>query len=163
MSTNNFFNHENGIFILPEHEWEEIEEMLLEEHEPEEVTDQLISSEIDFQNESLYECWLDNFAYELEEKGYGYKMINPYMCKVYNKQDKLLAELEVHGGYYSGAQVIVETDPVNLLDGYYSTQSELLEQYTPNHKRLLKLVSQYTTPLVKVGQFSNGEAVYEKV
>ena len=74
--------------------------------------------------------------------------------------DKLVAELTVQSGYYDGYQVIVETDPYMLLDGYFSNKTELLEQYTPNHKMLLKYLGKHTRQLVLAGQFSNGEAVY---
>lgn len=166
MSTNNFYNHKNGIYLVPEYTYEDIKEMLLDnDYSEEEITDELIQSEHDF----LLEIECEEFLQDgmglnawLTEKGYAVTQDNNnYKAKVFNKGGKLLAELRLESGYYTGCQVIVETDPYILLDGYFNTQSELLEQYTPHHKRLLKAIAEYTVPIVKVGGFSDGSAVYE--
>lgn len=166
MSTNNFWNHENGIFVLQQLTEEEAKLNLLDnDWSEEDITSEAIQNEISlYEHHDCEEFFEDGCGinYWLEEKGYTVvKEKGNYSAKVYNKADKLVAELKLESGYYTGVQVIVETDPDNLLDGYYETRTELLEQYTPHHKRLLKYIGQYTKPLLKVGQFSNGEAVYQ--
>lgn len=76
----------------------------------------------------------------------------------------MVAKLKIEAGYYHGAQVVVETDPHEIIDvgGWYGweTQAELLEQYTPHNKRLFKAIKKATTPLKIKAQFSNGETIY---
>lgn len=170
MSTNNFYNHKNGIYLVPEYTYEDIKEMLLDnDYSEEEITDELIQSEHDFYSEMTCEEFLQDgchLNYWLEEK--GYKTIqderNRYKAKVFNKGGKLLAELRLESGYYTGCQVIVETD-IDVIEpwvnDYEMTKAEINNMYSPHHKRLLKAIAEYTTPLIKVGQFSNGEAIYK--
>lgn len=166
MATNNFLNHENGIFVLQQMSESDAKENLIENGwELADITEEAIQEEINmYEQMDCEEMFNDGCGlnYWLTERGYTVvKEKGNYSAKVYNKTDKLVAELTLESGYYAGVQVIVETDPDNLLDGYYDTQAELLEQYTPHHKRLLKLIGKYTTPLLKVAQFSNGEAIYK--
>lgn len=173
MSTNNFINHENGIYVLEQRTEQELKEGLLESgYQENEITEEFLQEERNFCEEmdcrELFSkgCGLN---YWLEEKGYQVEQDknNEFKARVFSKQGKVVADLILESGYYSGVQVIVETDPYKLFemreDGYYYgyTMAEVREEYTPNHKRLLKAIAQYTIALEKVGQFSNGEAVYE--
>lgn len=174
MSTNNFYNHENGIYVLQDCTEQEALESLMDMN-PDHTgafSEEEINEEIYYQNDNNYEYFIEGFGYYLEQQSKGtYSIVpdkkhNGYAGTVYNKQDKVVAYLRLEGGYYSGAQVIVETDidtlaSVGALDDYYDTNYDLLNDYTPNHKRLLKYLASYTTPIVKIGNFSNGEAVYE--
>lgn len=174
MSTNNFYNHENGIYVLQDCTEQEALELLMDIN-PDHAgafSEEEISEEIRFQNDDIYNCFIECFGDYLEWKSKGtYSIVsdkkhNGYAGTVYNKQDKVVAYLRLEGGYYSGAQVIVETDidtlaSVGALDDYYDTNYDLLNDYTPNHKRLLKYLASYTTPIVRIGNFSNGEAIYE--
>lgn len=173
MSTNNFYNHENGIYVIQEYTEQEAIESLMDMN-PDHAgafSEEEISEEIRFQNDDIYECFIECFGDYLEWKSKGAYSIVPDKRRnlagtVYNKQGKVVACLHLEGGYYSGAQVIAETDIENLasvgaLDDYYETNCDLLNDYTPNHKRLLKYLASYTTPIVRIANFSNGEAIYE--
>jgi len=165
MSTNNFYNHENGIFTVPEMTYEQSREWLLNEENDnrtteEKITDEQIYDEIHDQLNLDCEFFFENFADYIAEKGYTLDQKDSCTAVVYNKQENLVAELELRGGYYDGAQVIVETEP-DLLERYLYLDEPLYTQYTPNHKRLIKYVKEWTTPIEKVCQFSNGEAFYK--
>ena len=175
MGTSNFYNHDNGIFLIPQtdfdqmKEWMETDEFFewaREDGEP--ISNEMVWDELNMQLEEDARNWLENFKYYLEDElksGYSILMKNNYEGQVYNKGGKLVASLELRSGYYDGCQVIVETDPHELFNGYYyfETQAELLEEYTPNHKRLLKYVANYTESIVRVGGFSDGTSLYQKV
>lgn len=165
MSTNNFYNHENGIFTVPKMTYKQAREWLLEDANDlgiteANITDKQIYDEIEEQFDFDCRDFLNNLGYYLAEKGYDLDLKSDYVGVVYNKQENLVAELEVRSGYYDGAQVIVETEP-DLLEQYLYLDEPLYTQYTPNHKRLIKYVKEWTTPIEKVCQFSNGEAFYE--
>ena len=170
MATNNFYNHKNGIFVINLHDSEDdYKEYLKMELEEELLTQEEYDNRLDsleFYNAWAYdeadmslEFQLENIKMELEDKGYDIYTDNEYEFGVYRK-GKAVAWCTVEPGYYDGVQLIVDTDP-EPLEMYYSTLAELYEMYTPHHKRLLKLIEKLTTPIVKVGQFNNGEALYE--
>lgn len=165
MGTANFYNHPNGIFVLRTLSEKEARENLLDRgYEADEITDDLIDYEIDSTLD--IEC-TDIFQggtginYFLETKGFTVENQGDYCAKVFNKQGKLIAELSLESGYYEGVQLIVETNQDKLFDcEYFETNAELMEVYSPHHRRLIKAISQYTLPLGVVGSFSNGEAIY---
>ena len=171
MATNNFYNHENGIYVIETTTFEQMKEWV----ETDEFFEWTRDDDGNVRDEDVWEQvsllgyeeaneWIYDFKHYLKEVSngrYGIIINDSTKGKVYNMDtDKLVAELTVQSGYYDGYQVIAETDPYELLDGYFSNQTELLEQYTPNHKTLLKYLGKYTKQLGLVGQFSNGEAVY---
>lgn len=169
MATNNFYNHENGIYMIEMVDFNQMKEWMLDDEAfewyNEEDGDEPIWEQLNFENNEIMGNWLDNFQYVMSEERSDIEIIldGRYNAKVYNKEGKLMASLEVVSGYYEGAQVIVETNPDNLeqyLGGYYETKAELYEDYTPHHKRLLKEVAKHTKALQLMGTFSNGEAVY---
>lgn len=168
MATNNFYNHENGIYMIETVDFNQMKEWMLDdeyfEWYSEEDGDSPVWEQLDFENNEIVDNWLDNFRYEMREARPDIDIIQEdrYNARVYNKEGKLMASLEVVGGYYEGAQVIVETNPDNLEQylGYFETKAELYEVYTPHHKRLLKELSKNTKALQLMGTFSNGEAVY---
>lgn len=171
MATNNFLNHENGIYVIETTTFEQMKEWMEEDEffewvrdENDNVHDEDVWEQVSLHSYEDATEWIYNFKDYLKEVSNGrYDVIinDSFKGKVYNMNtDKLVAELTVQSGYYDGYQVIVETDPYMLLDGYFSNTTELLEQYTPNHKTLLKYLGKYTKQLELVGQFSNGEAVY---
>ena len=171
MATNNFYNHENGIYVIETVTCEQMKEWM----ETDEFFEWTRDDDGNVRDEDVWEQvslhayedateWIYSFKDYLKEVSngrYGVIINDSTKGKVYNMNtDKLVAELEVRSGYYDGYQVIAETDPYELLDGYFSNKTELLEQYTPNHKMVLKYLGKYTKQLERVGQFSNGEAVY---
>lgn len=175
MGTSNFVNHENGIYVMPEETFEfalefilETRNDLLEPDEPEVTKEDIDDGEV-YQMMSQLDAdqadyFLDYILAELPSGMYA-KEQSRYAYTVYNKQGKIIAECSLQSGYYEGYQVIVETDPVEIkstraYDGY--PQSELLEVYSPHHKRLLKHIAKYTTALTRVGGFSDGTSVYQR-
>ena len=218
MGTSNFYNHENGIFVLNTPDYDEVLEMeverLLEDEDlfdtelameefnylsdqekesilssGEDILVQMAKREID--DETIYqeigfyeEIEVDNIFedgmglnYQLELKGLDVvkDRDNLDRARVYSKTGKLLAELSLESGYYSGVQIIVETDPYELLmndyDLFYNdriqdyqdefVKSKLNEVYSEHNKTLFKVISNYTTPIVRVGGFSDGTSVYQ--
>lgn len=165
MGTANFYNHSNGIFVLRTLSAAEARENLLDRgYEAEEITADLIDYEID----STLEVGCNDIFHEgmginyfLETKGFTVEDQDGYSAKVFNKQGKLIAELSLEDGYYSGVQLIVETDQDKLFDcDYFETNAELMQVYSPHHRRLIKAISQYTLPIEVVGSFSSGETIY---
>ena len=218
MGTSNFYNHENGIFVLKTPDYDEVFKMELErllededlfdtdlameefsnlpEDEKEkilasgedilvqmakkEISDDMIYQEMGFYEqiecEDLFEDGM-GLNYQLELEGLDLiKDRNDWTrARVYSKTGKLLAELSLESGYYDGAQIIVETDPYELLEHDYDlfyndrigdyqdefVKSKLNEVYSEHNKTLFKVISKYTTPIVRVGGFSDGTSVYQ--
>ena len=218
MGTSNFYNHENGIFVLKTPDYDEVFKMELErflededlfdtdlameefsnlsEDEKEEIlasgedilvqmakkeiSDDMIYQEMGFYEqiecEDLFEDGM-GLNYQLELEGlYLIKDRNDWnRARVYSKTGKLLAELSLESGYYDGVQIIVETDPYKLLEHDYDlfyndriedyqdefVKSKLNEVYSEHNKTLFKVISEYTTPIIRVGGFSDGTSVYE--
>lgn len=218
MGTSNFYNHENGIFVLKTPDYDEVLKMeverLLEDEysfdtdsameefnnlsEDEknkilasgedvlvqmakrEIDDEMIYQEMAFHEEmAVNDIFEDGMGlnYQLELEGLDLiKDKNDWTrARVYSKTGKLLAELQISGGYYSGVQIIVETDPYELLehdyDLFYNDRIEdyqddfvkykLNEVYSKHNKTLFKVISNYTTPYKRVGGFSDGTSLYE--
>lgn len=219
MGANNFYNHENGIFVLQTPGYDEVLELeverlldegdydeelamkdfnnLLEEEKEkirnsgESILVQMAKRTID--GEDIYQemNFLEEIEsrrifvkgtglnYELELKGISLEVDenDDYRARAYSKSGKLLAELILESGYYNGAQIIVETDPYVLLgddsDLFYNeriqdiqdefVKSKLNEVYSKHNKTLFKVIENYTTPIKRVIQFSDGTAIYEAV
>lgn len=168
MGAPNFYPHENGIFFIeetsPEEAYEQYKEMQLDLGEEIEsfndVYDSMIvwSNDIDMeQSEMFIEDLICSMPCGMKAVSLG-----NYEVEVMNKQGKTIAIIILQGGYHADTQVIVETNPEEILGDYMpETQTELYEQYSPHHQRLLKYIEKITTKINLVGQFSNGEAVYE--
>jgi hypothetical protein len=154
MGTGNFYNHENGIFVLKTATFDDALESLKSSYDEEEITNEMVENEREFMNDDYYELFLsEHLVPFLENK--GYMVIEEDRKKeisVFNKGGKIVAEIYLKGGYYEGVQAIVETDPEELLVDN--------DDYSPHHKRLLKYVGTMTKELVITAQFSNGETIY---
>ena len=218
MGTSNFYNHENGIFVLKTPDYDEILKMEVErlledeylfdtelameefnnlpEKEKEdilssgedilvqmakrEIDDETIYQEIGFYEEmEVNDIFEDGMGlnYKLELEGLDLiKDKNDWTrARVYSRTGKLLAELSLESGYYDGVQIIVETNPYELLEHDYDlfyndriedyqdefVKSKLNEVYSEHNKTLFKVISEYTTPIIRVGGFSDGTSVYE--
>lgn len=175
-------------WIEDEKNYKQVKELMnndawLSEKAKEEITDDMIYEAMNFYEQTDYEELFGdgmglNYQLELE----GLDLIEDSddwtRARVYSKTGKLLAELILESGYYEGAQIIVETDPYKLLehlehdcDLFYNdrigdyqdelVKSKLNEVYSEHNKTLFKVISRYTTPIVRVGGFSDGTSVYE--
>ena len=143
MSTSNFYNSENGIFVVPgsDEEW-------------------FTSDDLELFKEDLIDM-VENKNYEVNTQA------NDRLIVL--KNDLIVAELSFEDGYYSGVQVIVETDKDELEEryrgwnGYQGNDWTPIKLYTPYNKRLIKLVEKATQELKVVARFSNGETIYKEI
>lgn len=211
MSTNNFENAKNGIFVIEEYEPEPYEEWLdamgYEDTEDSKDEYNLIAEDEDRLDMAIDDTIL-NVVADLKSKGYEVVQNTSYDYKVVGEHENI--GLRVQGGYYADAQVIITTqrdeqfmnanmededitkdlydfvdeqgfteytddksdfedDPEYHLNEvlhnvlwYDDTYEHVLDDMLDDDKVVIDVVSQYTTPLKKIGNFSNGEALYEK-
>lgn len=215
MSTNNFENAKNGIFViedygvLPYADWL-VEQGLEDNAENKEEYDMYAESgDVDSLDIAIDDT-ITNIVVELESEGYEVIQNTPYDYEVVGKGIDGLIGLHVQSGYYADAQVIVTTqrdeqfmnanmeeeditkdlydfvdeqgfteytddksefedDPEYHLNEvlhnvlwYDDTYEHVLDDMLDDDKVLIDIVSQYTTALKNIGNFSNGEALYEK-
>ena len=141
MATSNYYNNENGIFVVPNSESEDF----------------TIDDLNDFQ--ILVVEVLTAKGYTVQS-GY-YEMTNVY------KGDLIVGTIEWRDGYYAGVQAVVTTDKDKLEDefeginGYYNDMP--YKWYTPYHKDLLNIIKSLTDNYKVLARFSNGETIYQKV
>lgn len=213
MSTNNFEDSKNGIFVIEEYEPLPYEEWLSDMgyDDTEDTKDEynLIVEDEDSLDIAIDDT-IGNIVSDLENKDYEVIKNTPYDYKVVGKDIDGQIGLRVQGGYYADAQVIVTTqrdeqfinanmeeedvtkdlydfvdeqgfteytddksefedDPEYHLNEvlhnvlwYDDTYEHVLDDMLPDDKDVIDIVSQYTTAIKKIGNFSNGEAVYER-
>ena len=162
MSTNNFINDKNGIFVLP---------------------DDYVFTDEDY-IEYDTDAFIDDFDRLLRQKGWGLET-----NKSYNKNDiyhgfierndgytilddrgLIAGTIYFENGYYDGVQVIYKNARNVFDDRGYTTDSwdgkycSMREQgFSCKHAYALKCLKDLTEHLQKVGQFSNGSAVYKQI
>lgn len=215
MSTNNFENAKNGIFViedygvLPYADWL-VEQGLEDNAENKEEYDMYAESSAVDSLDIAIDDTITNIVVELESEGYEVIQNTPYDYEVVGKGIDGLIGLHVQSGYYADAQVIITTqrdeqfmnanmeeeditkdlydfvdeqgfteytddksefedDPEYHLNEvlhnvlwYDDTYEHVLDDMLDDDKVLIDIVSQYTTALKNIGNFSNGEALYEK-
>lgn len=215
MSTNNFENAKNGIFViedygvLPYADWL-VEQGLENNAENKEEYDMYAESSAVDSLDIAIDDTITNIVVELESEGYEVIQNTPYDYEVVGKGIDGLIGLHVQSGYYADAQVIITTqrdeqfmnanmeeeditkdlydfvdeqgfteytdDKVEFEDDpeyhlnevlhnvlwYDDTYEHVLDDMLDDDKVLIDIVSQYTTALKNIGNFSNGEALYEK-
>lgn len=215
MSTNNFENAKNGIFViedygvLPYADWL-VEQGLEDNAENKEEYDMYAESSAVDSLDIAIDDTITNIVVELESEGYEVIQNTPYDYEVVGKGIDGLIGLHVQSGYYADAQVIITTqrdeqfmnanmeeeditkdlydfvdeqgfteytdDKVEFEDDpeyhlnevlhnvlwYDDTYEHVLDDMLDDDKVLIDIVSQYTTALKNIGNFSNGEALYEK-
>lgn len=216
MSTNNFENAKNGIFVIEKYEELPYEEWLVEQGlEDNAENKEDYEAYVENGNEDGLDIAIDdtilNVVADLKSKGYKIIQNTPYDYKVIGKDIDGQIGLRVESGYYADAQVIITTQRDELLSETNSEDEDIVadvydfvdeqgySEYTedkedfeddpeyhlneilhnqvtdsfgnyvevpddmlPDDKVVIDIVSQYTTPLKKIGNFSNGEALYEK-
>jgi len=213
MSTNNFENAKNGIFViedygvLPYADWL-VEQDLEDNSENKAYYDMYAESSDEDSLDMAIDDTIYNIVVELENKGYEVIQNTPYDYKIVGEHENI--GLRVQGGYYADAQVIITTqrdeqfinanmeeeditkdlydfvdeqgfteytddksefedDPEYHLNEvlhnvlwYDDTYEHVLDDMLDDDKVVIDIVSQYTTALKKISNFSNGEALYEK-
>lgn len=212
MSTNNFENAKNGIFMIEEYEplpYEEwLSDMGYEDTEDKKDEYNLIAEDEDNLDIAI-DNTMSNIIYGLKDKGYPVKVVSPYEFVVSGEEGDI--RLRVKSGYYANAQIIITTQRDELLAETNSEEGDIIanvydfvdeqgySEYTEDEedfeddpeyhlnevlhnqvtdrfgnyvevpddmleddKAVIAIVSEYTTPLKRVANFSNGEALYEK-
>lgn len=218
MSTNNFENAKNGIFVIEEYEPLTYEEWLeglddgtmRDNPEAEHLYQEYAEDEYGENLTMAVDDTIGNIVADLESKGYEVTRERSNEYKVTGNGMGGQIGLRLENGYYAGAQVIVTTqrdeqfmngnmdeedvtkdlydfvdeqgfteytddkaefedDPEYRLNEvlhnvlwHDDTYERVLDDMLPDDKVVIDIVSQYTTPIKKVGNFSNGEALYEK-
>lgn len=162
MATNNFVNDKNGIFVLPE------DYVWTDEDYVEYDTD----------------AFLDDFDRLLRQNGWGLETIkrrdgeNTYYD--YIERNDGYTILDDHGliagtiyfesGYYDGVQVIYKNArdvfddrgyTTDTWDGRYCSMRE--QGFSRKHAYAIKCLNDLTEHYQKVGQFSNGSAIYKQI
>ena len=162
MATNNFINDKNGIFVLPEsYVW---------------VDDDYVEYDTD--------AFLDSFDSLLRENGWGLETIKRHDGEDtyydYIERNDGYTILDDHGliagtiyfesGYYDGVQVIYKNArdvfddrgyTTDTWDGNYCSMRE--QGFSRKRAYAIKCLKDLTEHLQKVGQFSDGSAVYKQV
>lgn len=219
MSTNNFENAKNGIFVIEEYaplsyeEWLDGEDdgTLISNPEAKALYEEYTEDEYGENLTTAVDDTIENIVSDLMSKGYKVTQVTPYDYKVTGKSIDGRIGISVQNGYYASAQVIVTTQRDELLEETNSEEEDIVanvydfvdeqgfSEYTEDKedfeddpeyrlnevlhnqvtdsfgnyvevpkdmleddKVVIDVVAQYTTPLKKVGNFSNGEALYEK-
>lgn len=106
---------------------------------------------------------IDGFYTEDQWLDRNIKAIGAIYIDVYNWEYREWEEkpiyITVESGYYSG--MMFDVDYSNIYDSYEIRETKSLENKIGKVCRAVeKVLEQYTTPLLKVAQFSNGEAIY---
>ena len=219
MSTNNFQDSKNGIFVIEEYEPLTYEEWLeglddgtmRDNPEAEHLYQEYAEDEYGENLTMTVDDTIGNIVVDLQSKDYEVTQVTPYDYTVVGTDIDGQIGLRLENGYYASAQVIVTTqrdeqfmnanmeeedvtkDLYDFVDEQGFTEytddksdfednpeyrlnevlhnvlwsgdtyyEDVLEDMLPDDKVVIDVVSQYTTPLKKVGNFSNGEALYEK-
>jgi len=117
MSTNNFENSKNGIFVIEEYEslsyedWLEGEDdgTLRDNPEAEYLYQKYTEDEYGENLTMAVDDTIGNIVADLESKGYEVTQVTPYDYKVTGKAIDGQIGLRVQNGYYANAQVIITT------------------------------------------------------
>lgn len=111
---------------------------------------------------------IDNIVGDLEDKGYSVSDIRMNTPRsfdsgmayaVFNKDNKVVAVLEVCAGYYSDANINVYTD----IEAEIEYDRDEITHNKRDINRVVKIVKLYTTQYAVTARFSNGETMYAKV
>ena len=144
MSTNNFA-FENILIAIDDSEADLFEELTLP------------SIQEDLQN--VFKDGYEISEY-INDRSYGGRYV--FAVPVYTKGSELYKKIKVYyrGGYYSGANIDYIVGECELYDEVETleTLDAKVERYC---KSIEKILRTYGTELLKVAQFSNGEAVYK--
>jgi hypothetical protein len=170
MSANNFINHKNGIYVLNLTEYNNLRDY----DEFKDYSDEEIFEELSLINQFEIEEFDYSFKRALEEAGFeitdeglgvGYIHCNAYLIGQYRLEE----------GYYDGVQAIFDDDDMeeyNVPQDYDEDDEQDIEDYNTilndyrtisswAKEKIIEILKSNTTEILKVGQFSNGEAVYK--
>lgn len=161
MSTNNFINDKNGIFVLPDdYIWADGDYIEYE-------TDDFLNDFEDLLRENGWTLEFHkrfngmNTYYDYIERNDGYTILDDHGL--------IAGTIYFESGYYEGVQVIYKNARDVFDDRGYNTDTwdgnycSMREQgFSRKYAYAVKCLKTLTEHLRKVGQFSNGSAVYER-
>lgn len=161
MATNNFINDKNGIFVLPE------DYIWVDDDYVEYDTDSFIDDfdtllrEQNWQLETVKRHDGEDTYYTYIERNDGYTILDDHGL--------IAGTIYFESGYYEGVQVIYKNVRDVFDDRGYTTDDwdgkycSMREQgFSRKYAYAIKCLKELTEQLRKVGQFSNGSAVYER-
>ena len=147
MSTCNFENAKNGIFVLKDPD-----------------NGQLYTWDDDSEG-CIYECCkdylIDELKVGLEPWGWSISQDKKESEKylIFDKKMNFAGSLEFQGGYYDGAQVIFLTAQ-DVNNELAENGESRLVNINRHYKNVLRLLKKFTVCLQVAGVFDNGEAIY---
>lgn len=110
--------------------------------------------------------FFEDFSYSSASRDYNGIRFG-YIVKTIG-HDEIIVDTIIRSGYYLGANL--DWDMKFYIDGYHEYTMDDIHKYPKLQKEFNKVIDQVedlyeklSTPLNKVGSFSNGEAIYEKV
>lgn len=161
MATNNFINDKNGIFVLPE------DYIWTDEDYIEYDTDAFLNDfdtllrEQNWKLETIKRHDGEDTYYTYIERNDGYTILDDHGL--------IAGTIYFESGYYEGVQVIYKNARDVFDDRGYTTDDwdgkycSMREQgFSRKYAYAIKCLKTLTEQLRKVGQFSNGSAVYER-
>jgi len=172
MSTNNF-KFENILAVTPDFKFDnrcgdEECEHFEEELNGGEATCEHVETYYEYDTEG-YKMWVAEVQEQLEKIGFS-------SCDRYDNErnytGQIIADFNVfdtHGDIYKTIEVVIRNGyytgsnmDYNIIDGDYQKELKKLDKKIESKcNRLEKVIRKNCTELLKVGQFSNGEAVYK--
>lgn len=162
MSTNNFINDKNGIFVLPE------EYIWTDEDYVEYDTDAFLNDfdtllrERNWKLETIKRHDGEDTYYDYIERNDGYTILDDHGL--------IAGTIYFESGYYEGVQVIYKNIrdvfddrgyTTDTWDGNYCSMRE--QGFSRKYAYAIKCLKDLTEHLQKVGQFSDGSAVYKQL
>ena len=147
MSTCNFENAKNGIFVLKDPD-----------------NEQLYTWGDDSEG-CIYECCkdylIDELKVGLEPWGWSISQDKKESEKylIFDKKWNFAGSLEFQGGYYDGVQVIFSTAQ-DVNNELAENGESRLVNINRHYKNVLRLLKKFTVCLQVAGVFDNGEAIY---
>ena len=162
MATNNFINDKNGIFVLPE------DYIWTDEDYVEYDTNEFLNDfdtrlrEHNWKLETIKHHGGENAYYDYIERNDGYTILDDHGL--------IAGTIYFEAGYYDGVQVVYKNTrdvfddrgyTTDTWDGSYCSMRE--QGFSRKYAYAIKCLKDLTEHLQKVGQFSDGSAVYKQL
>lgn len=162
MATNNFINDKNGIFVLPD------DYIWTDEDYIEYDTDAFLNDfdtllrECNWKLETIKRHDGEDAYYDYIERNDGYTILDDHGL--------IAGTIYFESGYYDGVQVIYKNTrdvfddrgyTTDTWDGNYCSMRE--QGFSRKYAYAIKCLKDLTEHLQKVGQFSDGSAVYKQL
>ena len=147
MSTCNFLNAKNGIYVLKSIYTNEAYSGV---DDPDGIEYEGSQNELIIQLESALKPWGWSISQDKKES-------EKYL--IFDKKFNFAGSLEFKGGYYDGVQVIFSTAQ-DINNELADNGESRLVNINRHYKNILRLLKKFTICLQVAGVFNNGEAIY---